>query len=82
LARSIADQFSARLAGGERQLTALAEYLHNRSSNPDAALADLLDAQCGNGEFFESLFIIDNKAHGGRSGTWLKRILLRYHRKS
>jgi len=60
LARSIADQLSARLAGGERQLTALAEYLHHRSFNPDAALADLLDAQCGNGEFFEALFIIDN----------------------
>lgn len=60
LARSIADQLSARLAGGERQLTALADYLQKRHFSPDAALTDLLDAQCGNGEFFEALFIIDN----------------------
>ncbi|MCG8552820.1 MAG: PAS domain S-box protein, partial [Desulfobacterales bacterium] len=60
LARSVADRLSARLAGGERQLAALAAYLNSRAFTTDAALTDLLDAQCGNGEFFEALFIIDN----------------------
>jgi len=60
LARSIAGQISTYLEGGERQLTALAEYLQDRKDQPDTETVRLLDAQCGNGEFFETLFIIDN----------------------
>ncbi|WP_320040247.1 PAS domain S-box protein [uncultured Desulfobacter sp.] len=59
-ASSIADQLSARLDGGERQLTALAAYINKRQFTPGSTLTDLLDTQCGNGEFFEVLFIIDD----------------------
>ena len=60
LARSIAGQISTYLEGGERQLTALAEYLQDRKNQPDTGPVRLLDAQCGNGEFFETLFVVDN----------------------
>ena len=61
VARSIAGQISTYLQGGERQLTALAAYLKKLKKRPDSGLADLLDTQCGDGEFFETLFIIDDK---------------------
>ncbi|WP_020587984.1 PAS domain S-box protein [Desulfobacter curvatus] len=61
MARSIAGQISSHLAGGERQILALAEYLSNRQFKNNMDLADLLDAHCGNGEFFEALFVVDNK---------------------
>ncbi|BBO75389.1 hypothetical protein DSCW_28060 [Desulfosarcina widdelii] len=60
LARSIAGQISTYLEGGERQLTALAEYLQDRQVQPDTGPVRLLDAQCGKGEFFETLFVVDN----------------------
>ncbi|WP_319521511.1 PAS domain S-box protein [uncultured Desulfosarcina sp.] len=60
LARTIAGQISTYLEGGERQLTALAEYLQSRQVQPDMAPVRLLDAQCGTGEFFETLFVVDN----------------------
>ena len=60
MAISIADQLCAHLAGGERGLAALAGYLGNRQLRPDPALNDLLDAHCGNGDFFEALFVVDN----------------------
>ena len=61
MARSIASQVSAYLKGGERQLTALAEYLRQEHSDSDQAPVHLLDAQCGNGELFEALFIVDDE---------------------
>ena len=72
----IAGQISTYLEGGERQLTALAEYLQDRQVQPDTGPVRLLDAQCGKGEFFETLFVVDNTeaviqsvgdSNGGRS---------------
>ena len=61
MAQSIAGQVSAYLNGGERQLTALAEYL--REVHPDSVQdqGGLLDAQCGRGELFEALFIVGDQ---------------------
>jgi len=61
MARSIAGQISSHLAGGKRQISAIAEYLANRQLQDNMALTDLLDAHCSNGEFFEILFVVDNK---------------------
>ncbi|WP_419660336.1 two component system sensor histidine kinase [Desulfosarcina variabilis str. Montpellier] len=59
MARCIAGQISAYLEGGQRQLTALAGYLPRHMVATDTQTVRLLDAQCGNGEFFETLFIAD-----------------------
>ncbi len=60
LARSIADKVSIYLEGGERQLDALAGFLQNRQFHTDPEVVSLLDAHCGSGEFFETLFIVDD----------------------
>ncbi len=60
MARSIAGQLCGRMAEGERQLSALVEYLDKRPFTPDPDLTDLLDAHCGDGEFFEALFVVDH----------------------
>ena len=62
MARSIAGQISAHLGGGERQLVSLAEYLQRLPFPPDMDPNRLLDTQCGDGEFFEALFVVD-QAH-------------------
>ena len=61
MARSIAGQISAHLSCGRRQITAIAEYLSNRQIRNHMAPVDLLDAHCSTGDFFEALFVIDNK---------------------
>ena len=61
MARSIAGQISAHLSCGKRQITAIAEYLSNRQIRNHMAPVDLLDAHCSTGDFFEALFVIDNK---------------------
>ncbi|WP_022666447.1 PAS domain S-box protein [Desulfospira joergensenii] len=58
MALSMADQVSAYLGVGKSQMAALAQYLQNRPIQPDTV--SLLDAHCGDGEFFEALFVMDN----------------------
>jgi PAS domain S-box-containing protein len=60
MARSIAGQISAYLRGGERQLNILTDYLQDREKRVVPEPVRLLDAQCGRGEFFEAIFIVDN----------------------
>ncbi len=60
LARAIADNVSTHLACGERQLIALSGYFQHKQFQTDTEVVRLLDAHCGNGEFFEALFIVDN----------------------
>jgi PAS domain S-box-containing protein len=57
MARSISGQISAHLLGGERQLAALADYIRNRSIIPEPDLTALLDAQCGQGDLFETIYL-------------------------
>ncbi|WP_054030472.1 hybrid sensor histidine kinase/response regulator [Desulfatitalea tepidiphila] len=57
IARAIAGQISAHLMGGQRQLTALADYLRIRGIATPANVITLLDAQCGEGELFETIYI-------------------------
>lgn len=64
MADAISGQISAYLEGGQRQIKALATQLENRGIQPGPELTALLDAQCGNGEFFETLFIF-NTADAG-----------------
>jgi PAS domain S-box-containing protein len=59
LARTIAGQVSAHLAGGERQLTALTDYLGTGYDPSPFSLNAFLDTQCGDGEFFETICLID-----------------------
>jgi signal transduction histidine kinase len=61
MARSIAGQISAHLSCGKQQISAIAEYLSNRQIRNHMVPVDLLDAHCSNGNFFEALFVIDNK---------------------
>ena len=61
MARSIAGRISSHLAGGKRQISAIAEYLSNRQLKNNMAPNDLLDAHCSNGEFFEALFWVNNR---------------------
>lgn len=60
VADSISGQVSAYLEGGARQIKALAAQLENRGIQPGPELTAMLDAQCGNGEYFETLFIFNN----------------------
>ena len=55
VARAIAGQVSSFLEGGQRQLCALADYLQVMEMIMDASATPLLDAQCGQGEFFETI---------------------------
>ena len=61
LARAIAGQISAHLMGGERQLVALANFMETRGPHPASELTALLDAQCGNGEIFETIYVASNR---------------------
>ena len=57
MARSIASQISAHLLGGERQLAALADFMASEKQLPESQVTGLLDAQCGDGELFETIYI-------------------------
>jgi PAS domain S-box-containing protein len=61
LARTVAGQISAHLMGGERQLKALADYIQDSGSQSAEQWDALLDALCGDGDFFESVYIVDNE---------------------
>jgi PAS domain S-box-containing protein len=61
LARTVAGQISDHLMGGERQLNALAEYIQVRGNQSAGQRHALLDAQCGDGDFFESIYIVDTE---------------------
>ena len=61
LARTIAGQISAHLIGGERQLEALAGYLRVHPPSETPGLFDLFDTQCGNGEMFETIYLVENR---------------------
>jgi len=56
LALTIAGQVLAHLKGGENQLTALADYVMAEGPFPPKQLTALLDANCGQGYFFETIF--------------------------
>lgn len=57
MARSVAGQISAHLMGGERQLIALAAFLESENRWDSSQLTPLLDAQCGIGDLFETIYI-------------------------
>lgn len=59
VARAIAGQVSSYMEGGQRQLRALADYIQTLRIKTDKSISPLLDAHCGQGEFFETLFIAD-----------------------
>ncbi|MEE4377821.1 MAG: cache domain-containing protein, partial [Candidatus Competibacteraceae bacterium] len=61
IARAIAGQVSAHLMGGERQLVALANFVESQASHSESELIGLLDAQCGNGDVFETIYIAANR---------------------
>lgn len=61
VARAIAGQVSSYMEGGQRQLRDLADYLQTMEMTMDASATPLLDAQCGQGEFFETLFVADHQ---------------------
>ncbi|WP_319410001.1 PAS domain S-box protein [uncultured Desulfosarcina sp.] len=61
MARAIAGQISGYLMGGDRQLVAVAKFVESQGSHPSSQLASLLDAQCGNGELFETIYIVVNR---------------------
>ena len=52
LARAVAGQIYSHLRGGERQLAALTGIIESRTAFPTQWLVQLLDSQCGKGEFF------------------------------
>ena len=61
LARAVAGQISSHMMRGQHQLVALAGYIQTMKSRPAAHLNALLDAQCGNGELFEAVYITANQ---------------------
>ncbi len=67
LARAVAGQVSAHLAGGERQLIALAEFLEARRELSPEQTISLLDAHCGQGDLFEAIYLVSNGDHIIRS---------------
>ena len=56
LALTIAGQVLAHLKGGENQLTALADYVMAEGPFPPGQLTALLDANCGQGYLFETIY--------------------------
>ncbi|WP_051309022.1 PAS domain S-box protein [Desulfogranum japonicum] len=60
LARTVAGQISAHLTGAERQLGALAGIIGSKDVDlyPDWEITSFLDFNCGNGELFETIYII------------------------
>jgi PAS domain S-box-containing protein len=58
LARTIAGEILAHLLGGERQLVALADVIMAEGEFTPAQLTTLLDAGCGEGELFETIYIV------------------------
>lgn len=73
MARAIAGQISAHLMGGERQLSALADYLEQHDNFQSSRLFPLLDSQCGEGTLFEAIYTTDPQGNGitaiGLSGS-------------
>lgn len=77
MARAVAGQISAHLLGGERQLFALSTFLETQREWSSSQVTPLLDAQCGMGDLFETIYIsstrkqridyigLAEKAHGG-----------------
>lgn len=61
LARTVAGQIYSHLRGGERQLAALTGIIESRTAFPTQWLVQLLDSQCGKGEFFETIYVSSNK---------------------
>nr|NJM01071.1 PAS domain S-box protein [Desulfobacula sp.] len=73
MARAIAGQISAHLMGGQRQLSALADYLKQQDHSQSSRFFSLLDSQCGEGNLFEAIYITDSQGNGitaiGLSGS-------------
>lgn len=61
MARSIAGQVSSHVLGGQRQLAALAKFIEGRSGLSSQQLAELMDSQCGDGELFETIYIVSSQ---------------------
>jgi len=64
MARAVAGQISAHLMGGERQLSALADYLKQQDDFQPSRLVSLLDSQCGEGNLFEAIYITVPQGNG------------------
>jgi PAS domain S-box-containing protein len=58
LARTVAGEILAHLMGGERQLVALADVIVAGKGLTPEQLTTLLDAGCGEGELFETIYIV------------------------
>ena len=61
LARAIADEVTAHLEGGQRQLSVLADYVRIQGDQPPEYWFDILDSQCETGDFFEAVYLTDYK---------------------
>jgi PAS domain S-box-containing protein len=59
MAHAVAGDVSAHVLGGERQLRALAEFIGTHPDLPEISWNDLLDAQCGDGDMFEAIYLTD-----------------------
>lgn len=57
MARTIAGLIATHMAGGERQLLSLAQFLEQENSTDPILVDSLLDAQCGDGDLFETIYI-------------------------
>lgn len=61
VARAVAGQILVQLTGGERQLLALAAFLESQTEWSPSRITSLLDAQCGSGELFETIYIASTR---------------------
>lgn len=56
-ARAVAGQVFSYLQGSERQLNSIAELITASKTLTSQQITDILDSACGEGKFFESIFI-------------------------
>ena len=60
LARGVADLISVHMQGAELQLKAAAAYAETQDNLPQSRFAVLLDSLCGQGEIFETVYVVSN----------------------
>ncbi|WP_163338899.1 hybrid sensor histidine kinase/response regulator [Desulfopila sp. IMCC35008] len=80
MAHTIAGLIDTHLSGGERQLLSLAQFLEQENSTDPGLVGSLLDAQCGEGDLFETIYIASRQKqailHVGlaQKGRFIRRI--------
>ena len=66
MARAVAGQILAHLSGGERKLLSLSAFLEPQTTWHTSRITPLLDAQCGTGDLFETIYIASTREHNIR----------------